>query len=118
MTAYGLSDGLGQLGGSPGRLLGWLGVVITAVAAFLQYRASKPFELTFVATSWQTMPEAKEYFLIIPADRHRKGTAATAIVFESNPSGYAEVVCDVHTLEGGAVKVNCSTPFSGKVVVK
>jgi hypothetical protein len=117
MTAYGLSDGLAQLGGSPGRTVGWIGVAITAIAAYFQYRDALPFEMIFSEQSWKRHAE-REHTLSVPSTHHKKGTKATAVMYQANDRGFEEVSCFIQTVEGGAVEAHSSKPFPGKIVIK
>ena len=117
MTAYGLSDGLAQLGGNPGRVVGWLGVAVTAVAAYFQYREAQPFELYFTEQSWRKHGE-REHSLSVEPSRHKKGTAATAVIYMENDGGFEQVECLLQTIAGGTVEAQTSHPFKGKLIVK
>lgn len=117
MTAYGLSDGLNQLGSNSGRILGWLGVIITVFAAIFQYRHSKPFEVNFTEQSWQMQTE-HDYILHILSSQHAKGANATATVYLANEKGHEEVMCEVHTKDGGDIEIQANKPFKGKLLIR
>jgi hypothetical protein len=102
-----------------GQLLGWTGIVISALAAIRQYFEQRSFTYDFSEQSWK--PSGDELVLEIPKTEHRKGrTPADPTVYQANDSGgYVPVECGVDVTSSGSVRIWIrGKPFSGRVVIK
>lgn len=114
LVAYGFSSGL-SLPSYGGYVIGWLGVVISIGAAYLQYKDSLPHERVFSENDWQ--PTQDGFSLLIPLKVHKKSTGASVVILEMNPNGYAQVICDNRVQNDGSVLVHATVRFNGKVIV-
>ena len=102
-----------------GSLLGWMGIVVSAVAAIRQYREQRPFEYDFYEQSWKALDD--EFVLEIPKSLHGKGkTPAEPTVLMAREAGeYEPVYCGVSVTASGTVRIFISSkPFHGRLVIK
>ena len=109
-------DDVQQLLGWSG--LGWGGIVLSGVAIFQQARQARPYTYDFTESVWT--PTDDGVVLEIPKSKHKKGRtpASTTVYQPTDPGGYQEVMCGVHTTPSGTVRITASKRFSGRVVIK
>jgi hypothetical protein len=113
-----------ELGGAwpyhAGQLLGWTGIVISAVAAIRQYREQRPFVYDFSEQEWK--PAGDEMVLEIPKNQHRKGRTPGGITvyLPTDSGGYEEIMCGLDVTSSGTVRIwiGGNKPLSGRVVIK
>lgn len=99
-----------------GAVLGWAGIVLSAVAAYLQYRDATPFEYPFTEASWEPLgPE--EVCLEIAPSEHGKGRGASVRVY----NGAGEEVHPDITVDPAAgwvlIAAREHARLSGRVVI-
>ena len=88
-----------------GQLLGWTGIVISALAAIRQYFEQRSFTYDFSEQSWK--PFADGYVLEIPKSEHRKGKtpASTTVYYPTDSGGYKPVGCGEDITSSGTVRI-------------
>lgn len=115
LVAYGFSYGL-SLPYYVGHITGWVGVVVSIGAAYLQYRESLPHEHFFSQSDWQETQHGLS--LLIPLRLHKKGVGATVVILEKSVTGYEHVLCGNHVHDDGSVAVYATKRFDGKIIIK
>ena len=108
-----------------GARLGWAGVVLSAVGAYLQYRETGSFVHQFTEASWEPRIGYPEdgaegipmgFSLKIPASHHGKGRGASVEVYQAEGLK-VETDVEVNT-ESGVMYLGAMAPFVGRVVIK
>jgi hypothetical protein len=109
-------DGVKQLLGWPG--IGWVGIIISVVAIFRQYRETRSYTYDFSEATWKRSGD--EHVLEIPRSEHNKGKtpASTTVYLPTDSGGYEEIECGVDVTPSGTVRVWVTRTFSGRVVIK
>jgi hypothetical protein len=89
-----------------GQLLGWIGIVISAVAAIRQYFEQRPFTYYFSEQSWKPSGD-DQMVLEIPKSKHRKGRtpSGTTVYLPTDSGGYEEIECGVDVTSSGTVRI-------------
>jgi hypothetical protein len=111
-----------ELGGAwpyyAGQLLGWTGIVISAVAAIRQYREQRPFIHDFSEQEWNPSPDG--FVLEIPKSEHDKGNtpAVIATYYPTDSGGHGRIEYGEEVTSSGTVRITGGKPRSGRVVIK
>jgi len=116
---------VGAVASGASTTIGWvrvmyaLAALLSLLALFYQWRASKPFVLNFDHSTW--VPDnAGSKSIIILARQHRKGRNATGRLEEMDPNGdWQTVMGDATTRNNGDVvaSVNVNAQLAGRIVV-
>ena len=105
-----------------GLILGLVATGVSAVAAIMQYRESRPFVYKFSESDWEERPSqtvsGPEFVLEVPESDHTKGKHTVTNVFLATESGFAEVGCGQDVTSSGNVLITATSPFTGKVIIK
>lgn len=97
------------------RIVGVLAAAVAIAVLIWQHEATKPLRIEIAPEKWIEHGLGREYVISRKTARGRR----VASTYESLPEGIEEeVICDVHVLDNGDVRLKSGVPFAMVVYLR